>query len=77
MSENDLHWHAADRRFRFGTGRSLVARGERILLLDQDGHLFLIRANPDKFGLLDSRQVSQEETRAVLAVSGNERLLAS
>ncbi len=56
----------------FGKYWSLVAQGERILALDQDGHLLLIRANPEIFDLVSSLQVSKDETWAHLAVSGNE-----
>jgi outer membrane protein assembly factor BamB len=56
----------------FGKYWSLVAQGERILALDQNGQLLLIRANPAKFDLLGSLQVSKDEAWAHLAVSGNE-----
>jgi outer membrane protein assembly factor BamB len=56
----------------FGRYWSLVAQGDRILALDQRGVLYLLRANPDKFDLLDSRKVSDDETWAHLAVCGDE-----
>lgn len=56
----------------FGTYWSLVAQGDRILALDQQGELHLLRANPGRFELLDSRRVSESETWAHLAVAGNE-----
>jgi outer membrane protein assembly factor BamB len=56
----------------FGKYCSLVAQGNRILALDQRGILLLIKANPNKFELIDSLKVSEEETWAHLAVSGNE-----
>lgn len=56
----------------FGKYCSLVAQGNRILALDQRGMLLLIKANPNKFELIDSLKVSEEETWAHLAVSGNE-----
>lgn len=56
----------------FGKYCSLVAQGNRILALDQRGILLLIKANPKQFELIDSLTVSDEETWAHLAVSGNE-----
>lgn len=56
----------------FGKYASLVAQGDRILALDQQGVLLLIKANPEKFELLDSRKVSDADTWAHLAISGDE-----
>jgi outer membrane protein assembly factor BamB len=56
---------------RFGKYWSLVAQGERILALDETGELLLIRANPEKFDLLDRKKVASNSW-AHLAVSGNE-----
>jgi outer membrane protein assembly factor BamB len=56
----------------FGKYCSLVAQRDRILALDQRGILLLIKANPKKFELLDEKRVSDQETWAHLAVSGNE-----
>src|SRR5262249_13521974 len=56
----------------FGKYWSMVVQGDRILALDQVGILCLIRANPEKFELLDSRKISDEETWAHLAVCGDE-----
>ena len=52
----------------FGKYWSLVARGDRILALDQGGQLLLLRANREKFDLLDQRKLTKEETWAHLAV---------
>ena len=52
----------------FGKYLSLVAQGERILALDQRGLLFLVRANKEKFELLDERKLTETETWAHLAV---------
>jgi outer membrane protein assembly factor BamB len=51
---------------------SLVARGDRVLALDQRGILLLFKADPRKYELLDSRQISDDETWAHLAVCGDE-----
>jgi outer membrane protein assembly factor BamB len=52
----------------FGKYWSLVANDDRILALDQRGELLLIRANPERFELLDSRKVA-EDAWAHVAVS--------
>jgi outer membrane protein assembly factor BamB len=62
-------WTSAER---FGKYCSMVAHGDRILALDQRGILYLLRANPRKFELLDTRKVSGQETWAHLAVCGDE-----
>jgi outer membrane protein assembly factor BamB len=56
----------------YGKYASLVAQNDRILALDQKGKLLLLKANPEKFELLDERKVSDEETWAHLAVCGDE-----
>lgn len=57
---------------RFGEYWSLVARGDKILALDSVGKLYLIKASPEKFDIIDQRQVSKAETWAHLAVVGDE-----
>ncbi len=52
----------------FGKYWSLIAQRDHILALDQRGELLLIRANPAKFELLDSRKISDQETWGHLAV---------
>ena len=56
----------------FGKYLSLVAQGDRILALDQRGVLYLLRANPKQFELLDKRRLSDSESWAHLAVAGDE-----
>jgi outer membrane protein assembly factor BamB len=56
----------------YGQYWSMVAQGDRILALDERGELLLIRANPEKFDLLDSRKISETSTWAHLAVCGEE-----
>ncbi len=56
----------------YGEYWSLVARNDRILALDERGELLLIRATPEKFDLLDSCKISDEETWGHLAVVGEE-----
>jgi outer membrane protein assembly factor BamB len=55
----------------FGKYWSLVANGDKILALDQRGDLLLVRANPERFELLDRRKVA-DDSWAHLAVSDDE-----
>ena len=54
----------------FGKYWSMIVNGDRILALDQKGELLLIHASPEKFNLIDTREISDEETWAHLAVAG-------
>jgi outer membrane protein assembly factor BamB len=56
----------------FGKYISLVAQRDRILALDQRGLLYLVRANPKQFELLDKRRLNDAESWAHLAVAGND-----
>lgn len=56
----------------FGKYASMVAQDDRILALDASGRLLLIKANPEEFELIDDMKISDAETWAHLAVSGNE-----
>ena len=56
----------------YGKYSNLVAQKDQILALDQSGKLLLIKANPNRFELIDERQVSDQETWAHLAVCGDE-----
>ena len=49
----------------------MVAQDGRILALDQDGTLRMIRANPKKFDLVESRRLTENDTWAHLAVAGD------
>jgi len=55
----------------FGKYMSEVAQGDRILGLDQRGWLYLIRANPVKFDLIEKRRLTEADTWAHLAVGDN------
>jgi outer membrane protein assembly factor BamB len=50
---------------------SMIANGDKILVLDERGELLLIRANPEKFDLLDSRDVG-DDSWAHLAIRQNQ-----
>jgi outer membrane protein assembly factor BamB len=54
----------------FGKYWSAVTDGTKILALDQNGELLLIRADPEKFDLIDRRQVA-DDSWAHIAVVGN------
>jgi outer membrane protein assembly factor BamB len=49
---------------------SMVRNGDRILALSDDGMLYVLRANPERFELLDSASVA-EESWAYVGVSGD------
>ena len=55
----------------FGKYWSMVTDGEKILALDEKGDLLLIKANPEKFELIDERKVA-DDSWAHIAVVGNE-----
>ncbi|MGE0607304.1 MAG: PQQ-binding-like beta-propeller repeat protein [Pirellulales bacterium] len=56
----------------YGQYCSLVARGDKILALDERGELLLIHANPAEFELLDQRKISEQPAWGHLAVAGGE-----
>jgi outer membrane protein assembly factor BamB len=56
----------------FGKYWSLVAQGDNLLALDQNGSLFLLKANPEKLDITDRIKISEAETWAHLAVSGDQ-----
>ncbi|MGE3314115.1 MAG: PQQ-binding-like beta-propeller repeat protein [Planctomycetaceae bacterium] len=56
----------------FGKYWSLVTNGQKILALDERGELLLIRANPEKFELIETRKISEDPTWAHLAVCGDQ-----
>lgn len=56
----------------YGKYSSMVAQGDRILALDQRGNLLLLKATPLDFELIDQRKVSDEETWAHIAISGED-----
>ena len=56
----------------FGKYASLIAQDDRFLALDASGRLLLIKANPKEFELIDDVEISDVDTWAHLAVSGDE-----
>lgn len=56
----------------FGRYWSIVLRGDKILALDENGTVHLVRTNAEKFELLDSKEISKSEAWGHVAVAGNE-----
>jgi outer membrane protein assembly factor BamB len=56
----------------FGEYCSMAVQGDRILALDNNGKLSLIKASPAKFELLGQAKVSEEQTWGHIAVCGDE-----
>lgn len=56
----------------FGQYWSMAVQGDRILALDERGELLLLRANPERFELLDRRKISDAPAWGHLAVCGDE-----
>lgn len=56
----------------FGKYCSLIANGDRILALDARGELLLLRANPEKFELIERRKLTDQQTWAHLAFAGGQ-----
>jgi outer membrane protein assembly factor BamB len=57
---------------KYGQYWSMIASGDRILALDEKGDLLLIRANPEKFELLDQRKVADSTAWAHVGLAGNQ-----
>jgi outer membrane protein assembly factor BamB len=57
---------------RFGEYWSLAANGDKLLALDQKGMLYLVKANPAEYELLDKKKVAESESWAHVAVCGDE-----
>ncbi|MFQ3594222.1 MAG: PQQ-binding-like beta-propeller repeat protein [Gemmataceae bacterium] len=56
----------------YGKYWSMIANRDKILALDERGILYLLKANPERFELLDEKKVSDQECWGHLAISGNE-----
>jgi outer membrane protein assembly factor BamB len=56
----------------FGKYWSMVANGSKLLVLDEQGDLMLLDANPKEFAKIDSRHVSDTSTWAHLAVADDQ-----
>ena len=56
----------------FGKYQSMAVLDDKILALDETGELLLIRANPNKFDLIDRRRIAENNTWGHIAVSKNQ-----
>jgi outer membrane protein assembly factor BamB len=56
----------------YGKYWSMIANGNQILALDDEGMLFLIEATPEKFKLIDSRKVTESPAWAHIANSNGQ-----
>ena len=56
----------------YGKYWSMAFQGDKILALDEAGQLLLLRATPEKFELLDSRDVTEGSAWAHVAVCGGQ-----
>ncbi len=69
LATGEIAWVSDER---FGKYWSMVAQGDRILALDEQGELILFKANPEKFEMVDRREVSSSETWGHLTVVDGE-----
>lgn len=60
---------------KFGKYMSFIGRGDKMLALDQNGTLYLLRANTGKLNVISKRKVSNQETWAHLAISGDKLII--
>lgn len=67
LAQGNVNW---DTERRFGQYWSMLKQGQRILALDEQGILFLVKANPRAFELIDEQRVSKASTWAHLSMSG-------
>ena len=65
LATGTQHW-VSDRKF--GEYWSMVWQGDRILALDQNGTLLLLRATPEKLEIIAEQKLTKEECWAHLAV---------
>ncbi|MEO1992304.1 MAG: PQQ-binding-like beta-propeller repeat protein [Pirellulales bacterium] len=61
----------------FGQYQSMIICDDKILALDEGGELLLISADPKEFKLMDRRTISEDETWAHLAISGDQIFVRS
>lgn len=57
---------------RFGMYLSMLVNGDRILALSENGSLYLFAANPERFELVDQRDIAATEAWAYIAPAGDE-----
>jgi outer membrane protein assembly factor BamB len=69
MKTGETQWISSES---FGKYMSMISNGKEILALDEDGTLYLIDPNPEKFVIKESRKISESPTWAHLAVADNQ-----
>lgn len=67
LNSGEISW-STERRF--GQYWSMIKQDDKMLVLDQNGTLLLIKASGEKFNLLDEIKVSEKSTWAHIAMSG-------
>jgi steroid 5-alpha reductase family enzyme/outer membrane protein assembly factor BamB len=67
LSTGEEQWRSES----FGKYWSMLWQGDKILALDERGELMLLRANPERFELLDRKTVTDREAWGYLAIHGD------
>jgi len=68
LTDGEREWTSPS----MGSYWSIAHSGETILGLGENGTLYLVRANPEKFELLGEREVSDQESWGHIAVAGDQ-----
>ncbi len=74
ISDGKKTWTSKER---FGKYVSFIRQKDRLLGLSEKGELLLIKANPEKFEIIDKVKVSDSSTWAHLAIHGDEVYIRS
>ena len=74
LSTGEERWQTKEK---FGKYWSMVARGNQILALDEEGILRLIEASPEKLKVIDERKLETKDCWAHLAISGDRVIIRS
>lgn len=74
LATGEKRWQTKEK---FGKYWSMVARGNQLLALDEQGELLLIHANPESFDLRARRSLNQRECWAHLALAGDHLAIRS
>jgi outer membrane protein assembly factor BamB len=69
LATGESRWRSSES---FGKYWSMAYQDDKILALDADGSLYLVRADPDAFEVLDTRRISDQETWGHLAIVDDE-----
>ncbi len=69
MKTGETKWISSES---FGKYMSMISNGKEILALDENGTLYLIDPNPEKFVIKETRKISESPTWAHLAIAENQ-----